>query len=742
MPSRDFDNRPTDLLKEIREQFDYQMAMWREIREEARKDMRFVAGDSWDPKERKRRENLDRLVLSPDELGQYVNQLVNEVRQNKRAVQLAPVGNGANDKTAEIRGGIIRHIEYKSNAQNAYAIAFQGAVERSYGFCRIQTRYVAPDSRDQELVIRPIPNPDSVLMDYDAKEADYSDGQVAFVLDSYRTARFKEQWKDAELKNFSTELQQQAPACIKDDHLQVAEYWRIENKPRELLYLLDQQAGEVKGYLDEFKGAKADMTAWSQEIQGQTVSGPGTLLQIDGSTTPILYHRTADWPMVVQYTTNGVEILEKKPWSKVINGKLRGRWIPILACMGKEIYVDEGSGSQRRIMSLIRLARDPMRFYAYIRTCQGEMVGMTPKTPFVMAEGQDEGREEDWQNINRKPLGYITYKPVVSTTAGTPQLLPPPQRPQYDPPVQSLEIVAEAARRAIQSAMGISSLPTAAQRQNQKSGVALERIESQQARGSFHLIDNYDSMVAHGGRVMDDLLPIYYDAAREVGTRSLDEKPGMVAINQPNPETGEQLTLEEGDHDVIISTGPSFESQREEANSFFDSLMQNLGNLPLPPQIQAQLLSLSIRLKNLGPLGDQAADLIAPKQDSPIPPQAQAALSRAQQQIQELTQVVQKLLEERKSKVLELQAKNWQVALQEETKLTIAEMKAAFDKSQAMMDAELQSIGQRLDMLHETGLQMADQQHQQEMQDGQQGHEAGMAAAAQQAQPEVPAVGA
>ena len=69
----------------------------------------------------------------------------------KRAIQVTAVGNGANDQSAEIRQGIIRQIEYKSNAQDAYATAFGDAVIAGFGYVKITTKYVADDSFDQEL---------------------------------------------------------------------------------------------------------------------------------------------------------------------------------------------------------------------------------------------------------------------------------------------------------------------------------------------------------------------------------------------------------------------------------------------------------------------------------------------------------------------------------------------------------------------------------------------------------------
>src|ERR1700704_6076289 len=97
------------LLAHIRERFDYLTAEWKDIREASRNDRVNVADGPWTDKEVKARIAEDRgplLVL--DELSQYTNQAVNDVRQNKRAIKVVPKGNGATDKSAEAKAGMIR----------------------------------------------------------------------------------------------------------------------------------------------------------------------------------------------------------------------------------------------------------------------------------------------------------------------------------------------------------------------------------------------------------------------------------------------------------------------------------------------------------------------------------------------------------------------------------------------------------------------------------------------------------
>lgn len=642
------------LLEEIRRRWTYAADAWREIREEGATDMRYVAGDPWDPKDRKARVEAGRPCLSLDELGQYVNQLINDVRQNERAIKVTPIGDGANEHTARVRADLIRQIEYRSNAQQAYTTTFENAVQRSFGFHRVTARYVSDHGFDQELVIEPLPNPDDVTPDPDSIKSDGSDWRYCFVRESRTHEEFKREFPKAEITSFDKELiDATGNQWLTESKVYLAEYWTKEVKRRELLLLAGAQAPV---FADELRGVPTDKGA-------------------------VIKRREVMETSVVQYLTNGVEILKKTDWP--------GKRIPIVPCYGKILYVDEGAGSTRKIMSMVRLARDPYMLYCYYRTCEAELVGMTPKTPVIGYTGQFRGHEEKWATINATPHAYIEANPFTEST-GT-QVLPLPTRQPYDPPIQALEIGAESARRAIQSAMGSSPLPTSAQRRNEKSGVALKQIEDTAQKGSYHFIDHYDEAIQATGAILNELIPHYYDTARDVTVRKADDTAQQVRINDPqspDPEAQQPLLTTQGEHDVTIATGPSYDSEREAASDFADLLLQQ-------PQVFALVAPLVIKLKNLGPIGDQIAEILTVM----APPPVQAILNKGknaqgpdaaqlQQQLAEAIQMVETLKGEldAKTRAVETDAAKAQVQLQ------IAELKAAADHALELLKQENENL--------------------------------------------------
>jgi hypothetical protein len=416
-----------------------------------------------------------------------------------------------------------------------------------------------------------------------------------------------------------------------------------------------------------------------------------------------------------KYITNGIEILEETDQP--------GKVIPVIPVIGKEIYVDEGAGPKRRLISMVRLARDPQMSMAFVASQQLEEFGMSPKAPFVGYVGQFETDKDAWETVSKIPRSFIQADPITDSSNG--QTLPLPARPQFIPNTQSYEMAKESLRRSIQSAMGISPLPTAAQRQNEKSGVALQHMSGQEQIGSFHFTDNLDRALELAGKIILDWLPIVEDTERDVPLLDKKEDRSIVKINAPaqDPETNEQYHHDVaggmGDHTVSISVGPSFQSQRQEASDFADNLIH------AAPALIGQIGDLLVRMRNLGPIGDEIADRLTPpqfaKKGSAQEAQAQAAqMGQQLQQLhaysQQLEGEVQQLKFEKQAKSQDNQAKMILEQMQNEVKVLVAEIQTKAQK-ESERDALFADIFKHL----------SSQVHEKEMAAGQQVHEAARA---------------
>ena len=175
---------------------------WDDERTAALEDIKFRAGDQWPEDAKEVRKN--RPMLTVDKLSQYVRQIVNDGRQNRPSIKVRPVDGGSDIATADVFSGIIKHIEERSGADVAYDTALDSAATCGQGYFRVLTEYSGSDSFDQEIRIRRIRNPLSVMIDAGSEEADGSDMTYAFIITTMKKKVFEEKYPDKKMDDFQT----------------------------------------------------------------------------------------------------------------------------------------------------------------------------------------------------------------------------------------------------------------------------------------------------------------------------------------------------------------------------------------------------------------------------------------------------------------------------------------------------------------------------------------------------------
>ena len=692
--------------KEIRDAHQDYREAWKDIRDEATDDMRAISPEGpWTDEDRDARKGSGRPCIHLDQLNQFLAQVNGNVRKSKRAIKAIPKGNGANDQDAQKRSAAIMGIEERSQAQPIYLNAFQSMIERSYGFAVIRTEYRDDSSFDMEILIKPVMNPDTVLLSPYYTQPSASDVKDGFLLELIPKTQFKQLYPKARVTDFGDQDLNDSTITdwIKDKYLQMGEYWKVQST-FETLLLVETAKGPFVFKEDEWKEAK------QRGLSGE-----------------VKRDRKVESPEVFQYMTNGLEILDKVPWD--------GSRIPIIACLGPERWTTEGGKPKRQLLSMVRFARDPQMLLDYLASGECEEAGQIPKSPFVGAVGQFETDKEAWSEVTKVPHAFLQYD--LTLDSGGAQA-PPPARPVWTPNFEIWEVAKDAAARAIQAAMGQTPLPDAAQRRSQKSGVALEKIDDMLSLGSFPFVDRYESGFLHNmGWQINELITPVLDTQREMPISQPDGKRStMQLVGNTSHPIGDDGAYEvqnldpghlhtgKGEFDVTIDTGPSYQSEREEQDDFVDTLIENIANLPQPGTPAAKVFALGIRMRpTLGPVGQQIADVFDPPPPDPnMPPQAQAAIQQLQAALTQAQQENSALHLERAGKVLEQQ-----------TKLIMQQMKEDGDNQRQQLandikvliaetTAKTQHVSQQQQMYetywkenhtaaHEAGLQAMEHQH-------------------------------
>ncbi len=172
------------ILQEAKDRFKRASDWEATSRARFRDDVKFAEGDAynnWQWPEDQLLQRTKRPSLTINRVRQHNLDILNDARQSRVAVKVRPLRDGASYESSQILDGVIKHIEYISHADAAYQMALKFAVQGGIGWIRLVTDYTGDDTFDQEIFIRPVPDPLSILLDPDIKQFDGSDARFGFV---------------------------------------------------------------------------------------------------------------------------------------------------------------------------------------------------------------------------------------------------------------------------------------------------------------------------------------------------------------------------------------------------------------------------------------------------------------------------------------------------------------------------------------------------------------------------------
>ena len=568
-------------------------------RAEALQDIKFAAGDQW-PVEIQNSRNVEaRPCLTINKIDAYIRQVTNQQRMQRPRIKVQPVNNLADYKIAQVIEGMTRHIEVNSNADTAYDTAFDYAVRMGWGYWRINTRYVSESSFDQEIYIDTIDNPFTVYFDPNSVLPDGSDAEKCLITTVMDKKIFREYYPDADDgANFTQRSTGDDTASwVTKEDIRIAEYFHVERERAKLYQLSDNTV--------HF----ADSDNFFEKVEAMGLS------VVDERDT---FRKAVKWCKMT-----AMEILEEKTWA--------GKYIPVVPCYGAQVIVDD----RRKRYGLVRFAKDPQRMYNFWRTSMTESVALAPKAKWLLAEGQDEGHENEWALANIKSSPVLRYK--QKDIEGVPA--PVPQRLQPEAPPAGIMEAAGAISADLQMVLGIldpNQLPS-----GNISGKALAGQQSQVDLSNFHFYDNMTRSIRHTGKIILDLIPYIYDTNRVMRIIGSDGQPDMTTINEKT-EVGKVLNdVTVGEYDVVMDTGPGFQTKRQQA---VEAMMPLLTGNEQLFNIAGDLVFRNMDFPGADVIADRLASMNPMAQvdeKSDVPPQVQMELANNKKQMQEMQQQLQ-----------------------------------------------------------------------------------------------------
>ena len=553
------DSPDSDRLATMRHRFTVASAAYSDSREDELDDLRFMAGspdNSWQwpadvlaTRGAVQGQTINaRPCLTINKLPQHVRLVTNEQRQNRPSGKVIPADDKADVAVAEVFQGIVRHIEYLSDADVAYDTACDNQVTYGEGYIRILTEYCREDSFDQDLKIGRVRNSFSVYMDPMIHDPCGSDAEWCFITEDIPKSEYERLYPDAlpiSVMMSQGVGDQSLSMWMSQETVRIAEYFYIEHQKKKLNLYPDN--------ITAFEGSPQDK-------------------QLKAMFGKPLKSRTSEHRQVKWLKTNGFEVLEERDWA--------GKWIPVIRVVGNEFEVD----GQLYISGLVRNAKDAQRMYNYWVSQEAEMLALAPKAPFIGYGGQFEGYETNWKTANTNNWPYLEVNPDVTDGNGSP--LPLPERAQ--PPMAQTGLIQakvgagediKATTGQYDSSIGATS--------NERTGRAILARQNQGDTSTYHYVDNLARAVRYTTRQLVDLIPKIYDTERVARIVGLDGEVDMVKINPNQPEpvrvikdpiTG--LDIEKiynpsiGIYDVVVTTGPSYATKRQEAMEAMQMILQ------------------------------------------------------------------------------------------------------------------------------------------------------------------------
>jgi len=640
-------------------------------RSDAKDDLTFLLGgeNQWDPRGLAQRKLDGRPVITVNDLPTFLHQVTNDQRQNRPSIKVHPVDSNADPETAKVIQGLIRHIEYDSNADVCYDRSVNSAAAIGFGFWYLDTEYEGT-SDNQKIVYRTIRNHLAVHIDPLAVEADGSDMGFAFIESLMNRKDFEKEYPKAKACDQSVFAgNSDYSGWLSDQTVLVCRYYCIK-KTKEDVVLLSN--GE--------HGFKKDLVSMPEGVT-------------------VLKTRKGERRKVMLYKITGVDILEST--------EIKCKWIPVFPVYGDEIDIE---GKVNRA-GLVRNAKGPCQAYNVMISGATEEVALRTKSPYIGAEGQFEGHEEEWAQANNRAFPFLEYKPTALDGKLTPQ---PQRQPMADIPTGMLAMAMHAQDNK-KKTMGLFDASLGA-RGTATSGVQEKAQQREGDMANVHYMDGLLRTLRHCGRCIVSMIPNYYDTRRTVRMLGDDDTGSSAEINAPQIEQTEQGPIQTvlndlsvGEYDITVSAGPSYSTLRQEAaEGMAENMAKNpalwgvIGDLYVKNQDWPGADAMAERIKKTIPpnlIADEAkeddeANAVIQTPKGPLPvAQVPQVLAGLEQQLMMAGEAVQKSDADKNAAAV-LQQQNSQKEL--EIRGREAETKA-FEADTARSKAQAEAEQRRLD---------------------------------------------
>ena len=363
----------------------------------------------------------------------------------------------------------------------------------------------------------------------------------------------------------------------------------------------------------------------------EAISSPhGVFLNVPQGSVPEIYYyereynKNKGWQVVVSKVVGSYEIAKKETWDTP--------YIPIVPIIGDRYYAE--SGGHPFFTGICHRGRSGQELINAYSSNAAELAALSPKTPFIMAEGQAEGHEDEWDNANTEARSRLEYKP----TSVNGQPLPPPQRADNRAQTDVLEGMKQGAITDMARLVGIPDMALGGRESEFESGTAITSRMRNAELGWAQYLDNATGSYEQVGNVVVSLFrDILGGKVRKHILLDSDGTPRIEEFDVAEIFTPEDIAIMK----VSTKTGPSFDSRRAEAHSALNTMMQMLGPEKAPILMDYWVETLDI--PNAKAMAERVRQLLPPEMRNVGKGDQMLNAKQLAQQVQMLQQQIQQV---------------------------------------------------------------------------------------------------
>lgn len=679
-------------LEQAVQRFNMAAAAEQYSRREGKIDIALVDGEGqWERNVKESRMADMRPCLTMNRFIPMIAHVANEQRLSHPSIQVDPIGGGADKDSAQVRQGLMRHIEIESDAETVYDNAFEAMIEKGWSWIRVVSEWESETSPFQCLRIEGFRNDFCVYVDPNAKHPTRRDINWGFIVHDMPRGEYKRKHPNSKLASLASyqSIGDETGEWFTNETVRVAEYYYVDEIPARVVYLIDD-AGRRYGV---FSGEVPKGDEWRIETEDD-----GTPAGRDS------FKRVVKWALI-----NAAEILEGNK-DKTAGREWKGKWIPLIRVTGRERLID----GQIRLSGMVRNNRDAQRMYNYAISGFVEMMSLAPKAPYIVVAGQVEKYKSVWGSLNTKNWPYLPYDMVDKNG----QNAPPPQRQFGEPAIMAWIQAIREMDNDLKIGFNIFD-PSLGKSGATESGRGIIALQRKSESGNANWIDNLRRSQVQTAEVINDLIPTRYDAARVLTIVRPDNKRQEIVINQEfmGPDgKAVNYDLSTGKYSCTISIG-EYATRRQEAVGALIEIVKNT-NIP---EVTMALLPMILDAMD-APMTTEAAELIRKIQPAKMqvegsPEQVQAQMQELMQQHEELVKALEQANQVIGEKSMETASKEYIAGLQVQAQIAIASAKLGSVEGMHGLTQEYKRITDLLNLNQNRLLAESQQGHEKELQE-------------------------